>query len=156
MISANASKPQPAHGKDFSTIFPAVVKTTDAISFHSFLPRSAMEPPCTYLPVYVNLVQIIGHKMEIGNDIIVRMALDAAKQRSKTWLALSRDLGVGRTTVYSWKYGKFYPSCEQFLNLLCYIDATEQLLEAIQKSSDAAAIIRTVCGKRPRKDDVRE
>ena len=97
-----------------------------------------------------------GRPVEIQNEIVVKLALDAAKAKAKTWLALSRELGVGRTTVYSWKYGKFYPNCEQFLNLLNYIEATEYLLEAIEKSSLATALLRPVCHSKARKDDVRK
>ena len=94
--------------------------------------------------------------MDLENEIVVKMALDAAKDKSKTWLGLAKDLGVGRTTVYSWKYGIYFPSCEQFLKILIHIDALEFLLEAIQKSRDATAIVRPFCKRKKIKDHVRQ
>lgn len=94
--------------------------------------------------------------MDAQNEIIIDLTLEAAKAKAKTWLALSRELGVGRTTVYSWKYAKFNPSVEQFLNLLNYIDATEYLLEAIEKSTLATALLRPICSSKKGSDDLRE
>lgn len=72
--------------------------------------------------------------MQIENEIIVRLAVNAAKNKAGSWLALSQFLNVSRTTVYSWKYGKFYPSCDQFINILYFLGVTNDIVDIIQKA----------------------
>lgn len=94
-------------------------------------------------------------KMQIEDEILVKMAVNIAQEQAGSWLQLSKELGIGKTTVYAWKYDLSVPSSQQLLQIFHYIGVTKHVLKGLEEAEKTNAILGGVYRAKKRKDAVR-